>query len=85
MVITLEKGDMFELSMVSVICIVGKKDGSTFLMLKNGNVLIVPSEIATTRKLSELWDKNHITCLKDGDPSDETSDDFWERLESYRQ
>lgn len=84
MIFTLQKGDMFELSMSSVICIIGKKDGRTFLLLENGNGLIVPPEIATTRKLSELWDKNNIKCVKDGDHTEETSDDFWERLESYR-
>ena len=39
MLFTLEKGDMFEVSMASVECIVGKSDGSTFLILMSGNVL----------------------------------------------
>ena len=84
MLFTLEKGDMFEVSMASVECIVGKSDGSTFLILMSGNVLSVPPEIAATRKLTELWDANKMECVKDGEHSNESSEEFWKRVESYR-
>ena len=84
MLFTLEKGDMFEVSMASVECIVGKSNGITLLILKSGNVLSVPPEIASTKKLTKLWDTNNIASVKDGDCSNESSDEFWKRVESYR-
>ena len=64
MLFTLEKGDMFEVSMASVECIVGKSNGITLLILKSGNVLSVPPEIASTKKLTKLWDANNIASVK---------------------
>lgn len=83
--ITLKKGDMFTLEPRNIECIVGREEGITLILLRSGNILSVPKEVCPQRKLVELVTCGlHVTNVNCGEITDETDDEFWERVRETR-